>query len=67
MDSRVAKLLRIGVPILGQAENDFRELEPGCLYGLWTAADTWSDPLPRIVECRPERLQLLGAVRGILE
>jgi hypothetical protein len=53
--------------LLGQPKNDIREREAGRLYGLWSAADTWSDPLPGIVERLPKCLQLLWAVRGILD
>jgi hypothetical protein len=67
LDSRVAKLLRIGVPILGQAENDFRELEPGCLYRRWAGADAGGDPFPGFVKSLPESLQLLWIVRRTLD
>jgi hypothetical protein len=67
LDSPVGKLLRIEFPILGQAENDFRELEARCLYCRWAGADARGDPFPGFIESRPENLQLLWIVRRTLD
>jgi len=63
----VGKLLRVEVPILGQAENDFRELEAGCLYCRWAGADARGDPFPGFVKSLPESLQLLWIVERTLD
>jgi hypothetical protein len=67
LDSRVGELPRVEVPILGQAENDFRKLEAGCLYCRRAGADAGCDPFPGVVKSLPESLQLLWGVGRILD
>ena len=67
MDGCVSKLVRVNVSLLGQAENHACELEAGRLDGLGSPADAGSDPRPSVVECSPDGLQLVWAVRRVLK
>jgi hypothetical protein len=67
MDGRLGEPPRVQASVLGQPKNDIRKREAGRLYGLWTAADAWSDPLPGNVERLPKCLQLVWSVGHILD